>query len=171
MLRRRGGVGAVNRQIGDSGLSRCFGASGTGASHFVSVQRPVTHAFNQHARTVDKQRIRTRAILYRWSGTAWQAAYTPAGVLIQTPWRSEVVSDGSDSTMQLPGYTTHLGTLTVPRNGYYAVLFDIRWDATNTVTVSGSKTLWSTLFEENGEFWLGPHSYCDYYPRVVEIPL
>ena len=40
----------------------------------------------------------------------------------------------------------------VPRQGYYGVLYDIRWDATNTVTVSGSLSLWAIHYNNNGEF-------------------
>lgn len=159
-------------KIGDTGVAKCYGAYGTGAAHFVSVQRPIAYAFNQHTASVDKQRLRSNAVLYRWNGSAWQVAYTPAGQVIQTGWTSEIVSDGQDKTMQLSGYTTYLGNLTIPRDGYYAIRFDLRWDATNTVTVSGDKQLWATPFEDNGSgFWLGPRDYCTYVPQQIAIDL
>ena len=155
--------------LGDHGLASCFGAYGTGAAHFVSVQGPIAYAYNQHPKTVDKQRIRMNAVLYRWDGTAWKVAYTPAGAVIQTGWVSSVVSDGQDASFQLNG--PDMGRLIVGRAGYYALLFDVRWDATNTVTVSGSQTFWATHYAENGEGWHGPYDYCDYNPREVSFPI
>jgi hypothetical protein len=159
--------------IGDAGYTRCFGAYSmdTGINHFIQVQRPIAYAFNQHPSSVDKQRLRSMATLYRWDGTTWKLAYTPAGVQIHTPWYSEIVSDGQDKAVQLSTYTPFLGTLTIPRAGYYAVLFDLRWDATNTVTVSGSTTMWATPIEENRANWLTTNGYCTYVPREITIDL
>lgn len=155
--------------ITTAGTAECWGAYWTPGGKFVKVTAPVVLAYNQHARTVDRQRVRFNAVLLRWDGKAWQYAYTPAGARIQTGWISRVVHDGTDTSFQISG--DHMGYLNVVRQGYYAVMFDIRWDASGTVTVSGSADLWAVHYNNNGESSLfNPNAnYCDYVQRAVWV--
>ena len=157
--------------VADTGVAACWGAYRTGDARFVSIRRPAAYAFNQHPGSVDQQRLQSRALLYRWNGSSWQPVYTSSGVPVQTPWKSELVSDGQDNVLQISGSTTYLGQIDITRDGYYAILFDLRWDATNTVTTSGSRLIWATPMEENGADWLGPHDYCTYIPQEITIDI
>jgi hypothetical protein len=150
--------------VDNAGAAQCWGAFMTGGAHFVGVYRPIVYAYNQHPNKVDWQTIKFRALLYRWNGSSWQP-------VVQTRWFADDVYDRQADSIQLPGYTTRLDDFNIHRQGYYMVLFDIRWVPSGTVTINDSTSLWAHHINETGGHWVGPTAYCDYVAREISFPI